>query len=135
MENTKRVWVIKMDDTTLVLLRKSCKWVFDKGFPVLSHSLLLMKWWPQSLSLRKKGEKSGNLNSLPKRKSFTIPYVQSNDLSSYQNAISKSQGNSSLVRKKSGKMKVEKVANLYDCVRQFSFDVISEINYNNKKVI
>ena len=38
-----KVLVIKMDDTTSALLRKSFKWVFDKGFPVLSHSLLLMK--------------------------------------------------------------------------------------------
>ena len=33
-----KVLVIKMDDTTSTLL-----WVFDNGFPVLSHSLLLMK--------------------------------------------------------------------------------------------
>ena len=32
-----------MDATTLALLRKSFKWVFRKGFPVLSHSLLLME--------------------------------------------------------------------------------------------
>ena len=38
-----KVLVIKMDDTTSALLRKSFTWVFDKGFPVLKHSLLLMK--------------------------------------------------------------------------------------------
>ena len=38
-----KVLVIKVDDTTSALLRKSFTWVFDKGFPVLSHSLLLMK--------------------------------------------------------------------------------------------
>ena len=27
-----------MDDATVALLRKSFKWVLDKGFPVLSHS-------------------------------------------------------------------------------------------------
>ena len=57
-----------MDDATVALLRKSFKWVFDKGFPVLSHSLLLMKGWPQSGNLREKGEKSRNLNSLSKHK-------------------------------------------------------------------
>ena len=34
-------------------------------------------------------------------KSFSIPYIQSDDLSFYQNAISKSQENSSEVREKS----------------------------------
>ena len=38
-----KVLVTKMDDTTSALLRKSFKWVFHKGFPVLSHSLLPMK--------------------------------------------------------------------------------------------
>ena len=36
-----KVLVIKMDDTTVALLGKSFKWVFNKGSPVLSHSLLL----------------------------------------------------------------------------------------------
>ena len=40
----------------------------------------------------KKIGNSGNLNSLSKRKSFVIPSVQSNDLSFYQNVISRSQG-------------------------------------------
>ena len=131
-----KVLVIKMDDTTVAMFRKSFKWVFDKGAPVLSHSLLLMEGWPQSGNLRKKREKSANLNSLFKRKSFTISYVQSDDLSFHQNAcISKSQGNSSEVREKLGKMKVEKGATLDDGVSQFSFVVLSEINYNNEKVI
>ena len=74
-----------MDDTISALLRKSFKWVFNKGFPILSHSLLLMKGNLKG----KKGEKSGNLNSLSKLKSCTIPYVQSDGLSFYQNAIPK----------------------------------------------
>ena len=83
-----------------------------------------------------KREKSGNLNSLSKRKSFTISYVQSDDLSFHQNAcISKSQGNSSEVREKPGKIKVEKGATLVDGVSQFSFVVLSEKNYSKKKVI
>ena len=45
-----------MDDATVALLRKSFKWVFDKGFPVLSHSLLLMKGWPQSGNLKEKSQ-------------------------------------------------------------------------------
>ena len=57
-----------MDDATVALLRKSFKWVVEKGFPVLSHSLLLMKGWPQSGNLREKREKSGTLNSLSKHK-------------------------------------------------------------------
>ena len=57
-----------MDDATVALLRKSFTWVFDKGFPVLSHSLLLMKEWPQSGNLREKRRKAGNLNSLSKLK-------------------------------------------------------------------
>ena len=81
-------------------------------------------------NLRGKREKSGNLNSQSKRKSCTIPFVQSDDLSFYQNATSKSQGNSFQVREKSGKIKVKNVATLYDCVSQFSFVVLSEINYN-----
>ena len=56
----------------------------------------------------KNREKSGNLNSLSKGKSLTIPYVQSDDLSFHQNAISKSQRNSTEVKEKPGKMKVEK---------------------------
>ena len=58
-----------MDDATVALLRKSIKWVFDKGFPVLSHSLLLMKGWPQSGNLRGgggEGEKSRELKQLVK---------------------------------------------------------------------
>ena len=57
---TRVIWkvlVIKMDDTTVALLRKSFKWVFDKGSPVLSYSLLLMKGWPQSRNLRGKKRK------------------------------------------------------------------------------
>ena len=42
--------------------------------------------------------KSGNLNRLYERKSFTIPWVQSDDLSFYQNPTSRSQGNFSEVR-------------------------------------
>ena len=53
-----KVLVIKMDDTTVALLRKSFKWVFDKHSPVLAHSLLLTKGWPQSGNLRGKIEKS-----------------------------------------------------------------------------
>ena len=49
-----KVLVIKMDDTTVALLRKC---VFDKGSPVLSHSLLLTKGWPQSGNLKKKKRK------------------------------------------------------------------------------
>ena len=45
---------------------------------------------------------------LSKHKSLTITQVQSDDLSFYQNAITRSQGNSTEVREKSGKMKVEK---------------------------
>ena len=102
-----KVLVIKTDDATVALLRKLLKWVFDKGFPVLSHSLLLTQGWPQPGNLRKKGEKSGNLSSLSKHKSFIIPYVQFDDLSFYENAISKSQGNSSEVREKSTMMEDE----------------------------
>ena len=58
---------------------------------------------------RKVKEKSRNFNMLSERKSFTIPSVQSDDLSFYENAISgRSHGNFSDVREKSGKMKVEK---------------------------
>ena len=53
-----------MDDATVALLRKSFKWVFDKGFPVLSHSLLLMKGWPQSGNLREKMRKVRELKQL-----------------------------------------------------------------------
>ena len=38
-----KVLVTKMDDTTVALLRKSLKWVFNKGSQCLSHTLLLMK--------------------------------------------------------------------------------------------
>ena len=55
---------IKVDDATVALLRKSFKWVFDKGFPVLSHSLLLMKGWPQSGNLREKRRKVKELKQL-----------------------------------------------------------------------
>ena len=54
-----KVLVIKMDDTTVAMLRKLFKWVFDKGSPVLSHSLLLTKGWPQSGNLRKKEKSQG----------------------------------------------------------------------------
>ena len=53
-----------MDDATVALLRKSFKWVFDKGFPVLSHSLLLMKGWPQAGNLREKRRKVRELKQL-----------------------------------------------------------------------
>ena len=53
-----KVLVIKMDDTTVALLRKSFMWVFNKGSLVLLHTLLLRKGWPQSGNLRKKREKS-----------------------------------------------------------------------------
>ena len=55
-----------MDDATVALLRKSFKWVFDKGFPVLSHTLLLMKGWPQSGNLREKKRKVKELRQLVK---------------------------------------------------------------------
>ena len=58
-----KVLVIKMDDTTVALLRKSFKWVFNKGSLVLSHILLLTKGWPQSGNLRKK-EKSQGIKQL-----------------------------------------------------------------------
>ena len=53
-----------MDDATVALLRKSFKWVLDKGFPVLSHSLLLMKGWPQLGNLREKRRKVRELKQL-----------------------------------------------------------------------
>ena len=53
-----------MDDATVALLTKSFKWVLDKGFPVLSHSLLLMKGWPQSGNLREKRRKVMELKQL-----------------------------------------------------------------------
>ena len=43
--------------------------------------------------MRKVREKSGNLIRLSDRQSFTIPYVQFDGLSFYQNALSVSQGN------------------------------------------
>ena len=45
------------------------------------------------------------------------------------------QGNSTEVSEKPGKMKVEKETTLDAGVGQFSFVVLSEINYNNEKVI
>ena len=51
------------------------------------------------------GEKSGNLNRWSKRKSFTIPWFQSDGLIFYQNAISRSQGNFSEEKEKSVLMK------------------------------
>ena len=53
-----------MDDATVALLRKSFKWVFDKGFSVLSHSLLLMKGWPQSGNSKEKRRKVRELKQL-----------------------------------------------------------------------
>ena len=54
-------------------------------------------------SKEKISEKLGNLNRLSERSSFTIPLVQSDDLSFYQNGISRSQGNFSEVRDSQGR--------------------------------
>ena len=52
-------------------------------------------------------ETSGNLNRLSNEK--VLPFLRFNlGLSFYQNTISRSQGNFSEVREKSGKMKVQK---------------------------
>ena len=69
------------------------------------------------LEIRERQESEENLKygkvreskQLSESKSLTgtIPQVQFDDLSFYQNAISRSQGNFSQVREKSGKMKVE----------------------------
>ena len=56
-------------------------------------------------------EKSGNLNRLSKRTSLTNPKVQSDDLSSYQNAISRRRENFPEVRDKSGNTKFGKRGN------------------------
>ena len=68
-----KVLVTKMDDTTAALLRKSLKWVFNKGSLVLSHTLLLTKVWPQPGNLRTK-EKSQE--SYPNVK--VLPFLMSN---------------------------------------------------------
>ena len=58
-------------------------------------------------------EKSGFLNRLSELKSFTLPYRFNLMISvSPKNGISKSQGNFSEVREKSGKMQVEKSGHL-----------------------
>ena len=53
-------------------------------------------------------EKSGNFNRLSEGISFIIPKVQSDDLSSFRTALSRSQGNFSEVREKSRNMKFKK---------------------------
>ena len=70
----------------------------------------------QSRNLKRKDEsqgKSRNLNRLSESKNSAIPYVQS-ECQFNQNTMSRSQEKFYEVREKSGKMKMEKVATLYD---------------------
>ena len=66
-----------------------------------------LKW--SGKVMRKIRAKSGNLNRLSERKSSTIPQAQSDDLSFYQNSISRNQGKFSLRSgKRQGKWKWKK---------------------------
>ena len=59
-------------------------------------------------------ERSRNLNRLSECNSFTIPQVQSEDLSFYQNAILRSQGNFSKAKKSQGKV----IYSIFCCIDQ-----------------
>ena len=131
-----KVLVIKMDDTTVAMLRKSFKWVFDKGPPVLPHSLLLTKGWPVREFEGQKEKSQGTSTAYPNVQ--VLPFLMSNlmiavstKMPAYQNVRE--------IRLRSGKnqgrWKLKKGTTLDDGVSQFSFVVLSEINYNNEKVI
>ena len=64
-----------------------------------------------------------------------LPFLrlQSDDLRVYQNTISRSQGNFSEVREKSGKMKVEKVNTLNKAIKPIRSIILRTLNGEARK--